>query len=151
METLLKLINIAYFFSEPLGIYLFCVCPLQEEETQNQSSNGSASHQSNGLSAAATKGADNILNASSSKDITLTFTDVLGNETGLRTNDQNTGLRIRNSQTSSVVRTTTRSGHPSNLALHLGNFNEEKQDQSKDEPPLRQQEVCECKFFKNIL
>lgn len=76
---------------------------------------------------------------------------MLGSETGLRTNDQNTGLHIRNSQLSSVVRTTTRSGHPSNLALHLGNFNEEKQDQSKDEPPLRQQEVCECKLFKDVL
>lgn len=76
---------------------------------------------------------------------------MLGNETGLRTNDQKAGLRIGNSQTSSVVRTTTRSGHPSNLALNLGNFNEEKQDQSKDEPPLRQQEVCECKLFKNVL
>lgn len=76
---------------------------------------------------------------------------MLGNETGLRTNDQKTGQCIRNSQTSSVVRTTTRTGHPSSLALNLGNFNEEKHDQSKDEPPLRQQEVCECKLFKNVL
>lgn len=149
--------KISLIFSEHFGINVPCVCPLQVEETQNQSSNGSgaALHQSDGHSAAADINNSVLRQASSSKEMTSTSTEILGNVDALTlesNNDHKTGLSPSNCQTT-VVKTASGSGHPSNLALKMGSYNEEeKQDQSKDEPELklRQQEGCDCKLCKNV-
>lgn len=75
---------------------------------------------------------------------------MLGNGTGITLdshNDHKTGLCVRNCHTP-VVGKPTGGGYATNLTLNLGHHNnEEKQDQSKDEPLLesRQEEGCECK------
>lgn len=142
----------------------FCVCPLQGKETQNQSSNGSrenqsskesraAPHQSDGPSAAA-KSTDSVSkHACFSNEMSSTSTDTLENGPGFTLdshNDHKTGLCVRNCHTPSVVSVgkPTGSGYAANLTLNLGRYNnEEKQDQSKDEPlpESRQEEGCECK------
>lgn len=140
----------------------FCVCPRQGKETQNQSSNGSrenqsskesraAPHQSDGHSAAA-KSTDSVSkHACFSNEMSSTSTDTLENGPGFTLdghNDHKTGMCVRNCHTPSVVGKPTGSGYAANLTLNLGRYNnEEKQDQSKDEPlpELRQEEGCECK------
>eukprot|EP00066_Takifugu_rubripes_P029655 XP_011618921.1 PREDICTED: ubiquitin carboxyl-terminal hydrolase 19 isoform X2 [Takifugu rubripes] len=132
----------------------------ERKETQNQSSSGSqenqsskesraAPHQSDGHSAAA-KSTDSVSkHACLSNEMSSTSTDMLGNGTGVTPdshNDHKTGLCVRNCLTPSVVGKPTGSGHVANLTLNLGHYNnEEKQDQSKDEPlpELRQEEGCE--------
>lgn len=114
-----------------------CVCSLQVKETQMQPSGGggAAPHQGDGHACS------NQMTAASTE--TLAAGAASNPETS---HDHNTGACARTCQTSPAV--TTGSGHPSNLALNLGYYSEEeKQDQSKDEPPLElhQQEGCEGK------
>lgn len=150
MDISPKLIKITFFFSDPWGINLVCVCPLQGKETQNQSSKESraAPHQSNDHSAAA-KSTKSVSKHACFRNESSTSTDMLGNGTGFTLdshNDHKTGLCVRNCHT--PVGKPTGSGYAANLTLNLGHYNnEEKQDQSKDEalPELRQEEGCECK------
>lgn len=119
------------------------VCSLQVNETQMQPSGGggTAPHQGDGHSAAVRHACSNQMTAASTE--TLAAGAASNPETS---HDHNTGVCARTCQTSPAVR--TGSGHPSNLALNLGCYSEEeKQDQSKDEPPLElhQQEGCEGK------
>lgn len=132
------------------GFFFF---PLQGDETQKQSSHGSraAPHQSDSHSAAA-KSTDSVpKHACSGNEMSSASTDTLGTGAGVTPHSQNdheTGQCVRNCHTASVVGTTTGSGHPANLTLNLAHYNnEEKQDQSKDEPllELRPQEDCDCK------
>lgn len=120
-----------------------CVCSLQLEERQKQPS-GAAPPQEDGHPAAAST----LRHGCSSNGTTATSSETLGNGADPEpetSNDHKAGLCARNLQTSPVGR--TGSGHPSGVALNLGDSSEEeKQDQSKDEPclELRQQDGCEC-------
>lgn len=109
------------------------VCCLQAEEVQKQSPRacGAAPHlQGDGHSAAVS----NLKHGCPSNEKTATPAQVLGSGAESR-REHRTEVCARDGQTSSVGR--PGSGRPSNLALNLGYYSEEeKQDQSKDEPPV---------------